>query len=78
MHNQIIGARFWNASRGEYFQKVYTYYCPFPVQIGDIVIVPMANQPPQQEVIVCQLNVSPDDVNPNRLRDLRTVIGKKA
>lgn len=77
MPNQIIGVRFWNHERKEYFQKVYTYYCPFPVEIGDIVLVPMTNQPPQQEVIVVELNVDPATVNPNRLKDLRTVIGRK-
>jgi len=73
----IIGVRFWNPERNEYFQKVYTYYCPFPVKIGDIVIVPMTNTPPRQEVIVAEVNVDPNTVNPNRLKDLRTVIGRK-
>lgn len=79
MPKQIIGVRFWNPDRNEYFQKVYTYYCPFDVAAGDIVIVPMTNQPFQQEVIVAEINVDPATVNPNRLVNMRTVLrGKDA
>jgi len=77
MSRQIIGVQFWDSFTNTYFQKVYTYYCPFPVAIGDIVVVPMTNTPPEQEVRVCKLNIPPEEVNPNRLKDLRTVLKKK-
>ena len=77
MTDQIIGVQFFDDFLGRYSPKGYPYYCPFPVEVGDIVLVPMTNNPPVRCVKVCELNIDPKTIHPNKLKGLRTAIRER-